>query len=320
MNKAIFLMGPTAAGKTGLAMTLVDAFARQSGVPKLEVISVDSAQVYRDMNIGTAKPSAAELRRVPHRLVDICDPRERYSAAQFRKDALDAMADITGKGNVPLLTGGTMLYFSALEFGLSAMPEADPTVRRRLEKRAEAGSWLEMHKRLKSIDPAAAARIHPNDPQRILRALEVFEITGKPISELQQRKNRSTLPFSLLKVIISPQPRERLHQRIEQRLWEMLASGLVEEVAGLKAQGLSADLPSMRAVGYRQVWDYLEGRITEAELPEKILYATRQLAKRQLTWMRKQTNAVWIDPETESAVEELSAVVGRFNRSSPTAS
>ena len=280
---AIFLMGPTASGKTTLAVELAKRFP-------LEIISVDSALVYRGMNIGTAKPDADLLERAPHRLIDIRDPAEAYSAAEFRNDALAAMADITAQGRIPLLVGGTFLYFRALEAGLSDMPSADPAVRARLEAEAEETGWEGMHARLATIDPEAAGRIHANDPQRIQRALEVYALTGRPISELHQQKQSDTLPYRVLKLGLIPADRAVLHKQIEQRFEQMLAAGLVDEVRALFFRGdLTAELPAMRAVGYRQVWAFLAGKSGYDEMVEQAIVATRQYAKRQLTWLRSES-------------------------------
>jgi len=280
---AIFLMGPTASGKTTLAFELSKHFP-------LEIISVDSALVYRGMNIGTAKPDADLLKRAPHRLIDIRDPAAAYSAAEFRDDALAAMADITAQGRIPLLVGGTFLYFRALEAGLSDMPAADPVVRARLEAEAEQLGWAGMHARLSVIDPQAAGRIHANDPQRIQRALEVYALTGRPISEFHQQEQADALPYRLLKLGLIPADRAVLHAQIEQRFKQMLAAGLVDEVRTLFSRGdLRAELPAMRAVGYRQVWAFLAGKSGYDEMVEQAIVATRQYAKRQLTWLRSET-------------------------------
>lgn len=276
-------MGPTASGKTTLAVELVKHFP-------LEIISVDSALVYRGMNIGTAKPDADLLERAPHRLIDIRDPAVAYSAAEFREDALAAMADISAQGRIPLLVGGTFLYFRALETGLSDMPAADPVVRARLEAESEEIGWEGMHARLAAIDPQAAGRIHANDPQRIQRALEVYALTGRPISEFHQQEQAATLPYRVLKLGLIPADRTVLHAQIEQRFGEMLAAGLVDEVRGLFSRGdLTAELPAMRAVGYRQVWALLAGESSYDQMVEQAIVATRQYAKRQLTWLRSET-------------------------------
>jgi tRNA dimethylallyltransferase len=250
---ALFLMGPTASGKTGVAVELVRRLP-------LEIISVDSALIYRGMDIGTAKPDAATLRAAPHRLIDICDPSETYSAAQFRRDALEHMDDIRRRGRLPLLVGGTMLYFRALEQGLSNLPPADQRVRAELEAQAADIGWPAMHARLRRVDPVAAARIHPNDPQRIQRALEVYEVGGVAMSDLYAAGREMSCSWRYLKIALVPDDRAVLHRRIEQRFRGMLENGFLDEVRRLHARGdLGADLPSMRAVGYRQAWAYLEG-------------------------------------------------------------
>lgn len=285
----VCLMGPTAAGKTGLAVAL----ARR--LP-LAVISVDSAQVYRGMDIGTAKPGADILAEVPHRLLDICDPAEAYSAARFREDALKALAEIRAAGAIPLLVGGTLLYFRALLRGLSPLPEADPELRARLE--AETARWgpAALHQRLARVDPRAAARIHPHDPQRIQRALEVFELTGQPISALQrQGPEDAAFPYHPLKLVAAPAERSDLHARIEARFDAMLAAGFEEEVRRLWARGdLTPELPALRAVGYRQMLKYVIGEYTFPTMRARAIYATRQLAKRQLTWLRGEGGCQWL--------------------------
>ena len=295
MGPAIFLMGPTASGKTALAMELVQQFP-------CDIISVDSALVYRDMNIGTAKPTAQELAVAPHRLIDICDPHESYSAARFCEDALREMQKITRQGRIPLLVGGTMLYFRALEQGLSPLPQADAAVRERLLAQAGELGWQAMHDRLAVIDPAAAARIHPNDPQRIQRALEVYEVSGKSMTELQQLHGKPILPYSIIKLVQAPWSREILRERIAQRFELMLQQGFESEVRDLvKRYALTPDLPSMRSVGYRQMLMYLQGDYSYEEMREKGITATRQLAKRQLTWLRKEQNAVWLKQDGDAA-------------------
>jgi len=295
---AIFLMGPTAAGKTDLAIKLVQELP-------CDIVSVDSALVYRGMDIGTAKPDAEELARAPHRLIDICDPIERYSAARFRHDALREMGQITAQGRIPLLVGGTMLYFRALQYGLSELPEADPGVRAELEEQAEKLGWGHLHKRLQAVDPTAAARIHPNDPQRIQRALEVHAITGRTLSELQQKDGSTDLDYQVTKLIYAPQDRSVLHQRIEQRFRRMLEQGFEAEVRGLLERwDLQPDMPSMRAVGYRQMLAYLRGEYGRDEMIEKGVIATRQLAKRQFTWLRAEQDASWLMDETGRVLDQ----------------
>jgi tRNA dimethylallyltransferase len=304
--RLIAIMGPTASGKTGLAVALRQAFP-------VEIISVDSALVYRGMDIGTAKPDADTLQQAPHRLIDICDPVESYSAARFRADALKEIEDIRADGRIPLLVGGTMLYFRALLEGLSELPSADPQVRAELEKEAAGIGWPAMHTRLAQLDPDAAARINPNDPQRIQRALEVIRISGRPISELQDRSAHAPAQFNCLKLVVCPKDRAELHRRIEVRFRSMLADGFVEEIKSLHSRSdLRAGLPSMRAVGYRQAWDWLDGRLSEQEWQDKALIATRQLAKRQLTWIRRESDAVWYDLTQEGATKQAFEAVRDF--------
>lgn len=277
----IFLMGPTASGKTELAAHLVQCLP-------LDVISVDSAMVYRGMDIGTAKPNAAELARTPHRLIDVCDPAQAYSAAAFRRDALREIADIHSTGRIPLLTGGTMLYFQALEQGLSRLPEADPEVRARLAEQGERSGWAALHARLAEHDPESARRIHPNDAQRIQRALEVFEITGKPRSAWYACDGHAALPWPVIKLAIAPADRKVLHKRIETRFHSMLEAGFLPELEKLHSRpDLDLNKPALRAVGYRQLWHYLDGDWTYDEATQRGIFATRQLAKRQLTWLRR---------------------------------
>ncbi len=282
-------MGPTASGKTDLAVDLVKRLP-------MEIISVDSALIYRDMNIGTAKPDAELLRQAPHRLIDIRDPAESYSAAEFRQDALAAMEEITRAGNIPLLVGGTMLYFRALEQGLSDLPKADPGLRARLESEMNHLGLAKLHQRLRELDPVAAERIHENDPQRTLRALEVIEITGRPLSEMQAASEGESVPYRVLKLIRAPEDRAILHQRIERRFMLMLEEGFEAEVKGLLDRGdLSPSLPSMRSVGYRQMLNYLLGNCPREEMISRAIIATRQLAKRQFTWLRADDEAHWLD-------------------------
>ncbi len=297
--QAIFLMGPTASGKTDLAIAL-----RQT-LP-VEVISVDSALIYKGMDIGTAKPSQAELALAPHCLIDILDPAESYSAMNFRADALKEMADITASGRIPLLVGGTMLYYKALIEGLSPLPSADPNIRAEIEQRAEQQGWAALHQELLKIDPVAGTRINPNDSQRINRALEVFYITGKTMTELTAEQGES-LPYDVLQFAIAPQERAVLHERIEQRFHKMIALGFEEEVKKLyERSDLHIDLPSIRCVGYRQIWEYLQGEISLDEAIFKGICATRQLAKRQITWLRSwQSELTWLDslaPEQAKAI------------------
>ncbi|CAG0965794.1 tRNA dimethylallyltransferase [Methylophilaceae bacterium] len=287
---AIFLMGPTASGKTGAAVELYQRLP-------VELISVDSALVYQDMNIGTAKPDAATLELAPHSLIDIISPMATYSAAQFRSDALALMADITARGKIPLLVGGTMLYFNALQGGLGELPQADPEVRARLDAEALAIGWPGMHAKLAVIDPETAARLKPTDAQRIQRALEVYELSGKTMTRLFAGQGEAGFPYRLLKLALTPSDRGVLHQRIASRFDQMLEAGLVNEVRGLRQKypALHPALPSMRCVGYRQAWQYLDGAFGLDELREKGIAATRQLAKRQLTWLRGMDDTVVFD-------------------------
>ena len=286
---AIFLMGPTASGKTDLAIQL-----RQQ-LP-VEVISVDSALIYRGMDIGTAKPSKAELALAPHRLIDICDPAESYSAANFRTDALREMQEISAQGKIPLLVGGTMLYYKALLEGLSPLPSADEKVRSEIEAKAELIGWAGLHQELSKIDPISAQRINPNDSQRINRALEVFYLTGKTLTELTAQKGEA-LPYDILQFAIAPEQREVLHLRIEQRFHKMIELGFQQEVEKLyRRADLNENLPSIRCVGYRQMWEYLRGDYDHDEMIFRGICATRQLAKRQITWLRGWTSPIqWLD-------------------------
>ena len=277
---AIFLMGPTASGKTQAAVKLAREFP-------VELISVDSAQIYRGMDIGTAKPDAATLACAPHHLINILDPTESYSAATFRHDALRLMQDITARGRIPLLVGGTMLYFRALHFGLSDLPQADSAVRAALNDRAAHIGWPALHAELEKIDPQAAARLKPNDSQRIQRALEIYQLTGRPMSALLGRPDSPALPYRIIPIALIPSDRSQLHDRIAARFVAMLKLGLVEELRGLQAcYALHSALPAMRCVGYRQAWQFLDGKISATDLLETGIAATRQLAKRQLTWLR----------------------------------
>ncbi|MBQ0212894.1 tRNA (adenosine(37)-N6)-dimethylallyltransferase MiaA [Proteus vulgaris] len=288
--KAIFLMGPTASGKTALAIAL-----RQK-LP-VDIISVDSALIYRGMDIGTAKPDATEQSLAPHRLIDILDPALPYSAADFRRDALSAMEEITAAGRIPLLVGGTMLYFKALLDGLSPLPSANPEIRAEIEKKATEKGWEAIHKELELVDPVAAQRIHPNDPQRLSRALEVYLISGKTMTELTKISGES-LPYDVYQFAIAPKDRNVLHQRIEARFKQMLTCGFEDEVKSLYERGdLHEDLPSVRCVGYRQMWSYLSGEIDYDEMVYRGICATRQLAKRQITWLRGWNDIHWLDSE-----------------------
>lgn len=299
-------MGPTASGKTALACALRDHFP-------LDLISVDSALVYRDMDIGTAKPDAATLARHPHALVDIRDPAQPYSAADFRDDALVAMRRISEVGRVPLLVGGTGLYFRALQRGLSNLPPADAGVRERLASEAASIGWDALHRRLAELDPQAAQRIRPADQQRLQRALEVIELTGRPLSEQQSGGSDQPFPWRVLKLALLPNDRASLHVRIAERFDTMLAGGLLDEVAALRDRGdLHPDLPAIRAVGYRQTWDYLDGRCDRAEWRDRGIFATRQLAKRQITWLRSELDARVLDPAAAGLERRASDAVQLF--------
>jgi len=287
----ICIMGPTASGKSKLALQLAQKI---NG----EIISVDSAIIYRGMNIGTAKPSKTEREKIPHYLIDIRDPKETYSAADFCHDAHATIKKILAKNKIPILVGGTMLYFKTLQFGLDEMPSADKNIREKISREAQKLGWPAMHKKLQKIDPIAAKKIHTNDSQRIQRALEVYELTGQPISALQKLDVKVSPEFNFINVAIKPKSREELHQRIAKRFKKMLAAGLIEEVQKLfDRDDLSLDLPSMRAVGYRQVWQYLADDYDYKTMIEKAIIATRQLAKRQLTWLKSWPNLHWVDQD-----------------------
>lgn len=297
---AIFLMGPTASGKSALAMELVRHLP-------CDIISVDSALVYRGMDIGTAKPTASELAQAPHRLIDILDPIESYSAADFRRDALREMAQISAAGRIPLLVGGTMLYYKALLEGLSPLPEADPQVRAEIEQEAASLGWQALHDELCRIDPVSGARIHPNDPQRLSRALEVFRVSGKSLTELTQQQGEP-LPYRTLQFVIAPSDRAWLRERIAVRFDTMLTQGFEAEVAGLLRRGdLNPSLPSIRCVGYRQMWDYLTGALSYDEMRYRGIVATCQLAKRQMTWLRGWSHPLhWLE---STASDNLAAML-----------
>lgn len=301
-------MGPTASGKTRLAIALAQALDG-------EIISVDSALVYRGMDIGTAKPSQEERAGVPHHLIDIVDPLQAYSTGCFRRDALALMADITRRGRLPILAGGTMLYFKGLERGLADLPAADPAIRAQIETAAAQRGWAALHAELAQVDPRAADRIHPNDPQRIQRALEVWHLTGISLSELCSNQVSPPLPYRLHKIVLAPSNRENLHTRIRERFMEMLDRGFVEEVLALRSRSdLHAELPALRAVGYRQVWGYLEGAYGREELVERAVIATRQFAKRQMTWLRREAAALSYASEdpglVAKALGDAKAVIG----------
>ena len=289
---AVFIMGPTATGKTDLAIALANALS-------MDIISVDSAMVYRGLDIGSAKPDAKTLAQAPHRLIDICDPAEAYSAGRFRDDALAEMQQITSAGRTPLLAGGTMLYFRTLQQGIAELPDADANIRRRLDEEARARGWDYLHQRLQQIDPVAAQRIHPNDPQRIQRALEVYEISGKTLTEFWREQAEHALAYRRVKLALIPPDRMDLRKLIAQRFDAMLAAGLVEEVEQLyRREDLTPQLPAIRAVGYRQVWAMLSGEYDFQTMREKAIIATAQLAKRQMTWLRKEPVCNIIEPKS----------------------
>lgn len=306
---AIAIMGPTASGKTAFALECALAVGG-------EIVSVDSALVYRGLDIGAAKPSAAERAQVPHHLIDVREPWQPYSAAEFAADARAAMDDIVARGRIPVLAGGTGLYFRSLLRGLSSMPPADPQIRARLAARGEAEGWAALHAELARIDPRAARRIHATDPQRIQRALEVHALTGRTISELQDTAPPGRLPFRVLKLVLAPGDRAVLHQRIARRFDAMLDAGFIAEVQALRARPelrdhpAPLDLPALRAVGYRQAWEYLEGAVDADGFRANAIAATRQLAKRQLTWLRGELDALWFDPQAQAAA--LRDMVSQF--------
>ncbi len=283
---AIFLMGPTASGKTDLAVQLAQKI-------DAEIISVDSVLVYKGLDIGTAKPTMEERQGVLHHLIDILDPAEAYSTGQFRNSALELIGDITQRGKIPILVGGTMLYFNVLINGLAELPDANPELRKKLDiELAEVGKEA-MHARLKGVDPESAIRIHPNDPQRVQRALEVYEISGKPMTQFFKEAQKNKIQFRPIKLIVSPEDRKILHAKIAKRFKLMVEKGLIDEVSALYNRGdLTVNLPSIRAVGYRQAWSYLEGEYDLDMMIEKGIIATRQLAKRQFTWLRRETDAL----------------------------
>ena len=286
---AIFLMGPTASGKTGVAVELVQRMP-------VELISVDSALVFRNMDIGTAKPDAATLARAPHHLIDIIDPTAAYSAAAFRHDALRLMADITARGKIPLLVGGTMLYFKALREGLSPLPQADAALREQLDAEIAQHGIEHLHAKLAQVDAETATRLHSTDTQRVQRAMEIFLVSGKPMSELIKHQEQDPLPYSITPIALIPSDRAVLHQRIALRFAEMMKNGLVDELRGLRDKyALHRDMTSMRCVGYRQAWEFMEGEISASEFSDKGIAATRQLAKRQLTWLRSMPDSIEID-------------------------
>jgi tRNA dimethylallyltransferase len=302
----VLIMGPTGAGKTDLAIRLAEKFP-------IEIVSVDSAMVYRGLDIGSGKPSREVLARHPHHLVDILDPSERYSAGRFVLDARAAIAEIRSRGHLPVLVGGTMLYFRALRYGLAALPGADPAIRAEIDAQAAKLGWPAMHAELAAIDARSAARIQPNDSQRIQRALEVYRITGKTLSELQAADHGpdASLAFSTFAWV--PSDRTRLYAAIETRFHEMLRAGLLDEVRSLHARAdLHADLPSIRAVGYRQLWEHLEGRTTFEEAVQKAIVATRHLARRQLIWLRGDQGITYVDPLEPTATAHIEQTIARL--------
>jgi tRNA dimethylallyltransferase len=301
-------MGPTGSGKTDLAAALV------ARLP-LEIVSVDAAMVYRGMDIGTAKPSRELLARAPHHLIDLIDPAERYSAARFLTDAKGVMTGIATRGNVPMLVGGTMLYFRAFQSGLAPLPAADAQIRQALEDRAALEGWPALHAELARLDPVAATRIRPGDRQRIQRALEVIELTGAPISAQQREDLRGAASNADLCLVLAPADRAALYERLDSRFQEMLRRGLLEEVRALRTRGdLQADLPSMRLIGYRQLWEHLEGRQSMESAAEKAVIATRQLARRQLTWLRAEPQAEWFDPLDSATPDRMAERIDRWRR------
>lgn len=300
---AIFLMGPTASGKTDLAVALCRKLP-------CEIISVDSALVYKDMDIGTAKPEPKVLAGAPHRLISFLDPAQAYCAAAFREDALREMQAITAQGRIPLLVGGTMLYFKALRDGLATLPSADPVLRQQLLADAEQQGWAHLHARLAVVDPEAARRIKASDTQRLQRALEVFLVTGRPLSQWHQEQSREVLPYRVISLALTPADRGVLHERIARRFHLMLDSGFEQEVRRLYQRGdLDLSMPSMRAVGYRQMWLWLAGELSREAMVEKAIVATRQLAKRQLTWLRRWPNINWLDSLSADSQKEAVALI-----------
>lgn len=301
IRKAVLLMGPTASGKTDLAISLCKRFP-------CDIISVDSALVYRGMDIGTAKPDAETLRRSPHQLIDIRDPEESYSAGDFVRDARAAIASSFENGRIPLLAGGTMMYFRALTKGIAELPAANADIRVQIDQEASEKGWPAMHAELEQVDPVVAARLNPNDSQRIQRALEVFRISGKPLSEWQRDADADTGDIEFVKIGLNIEPRELLHARIEQRLELMIGSGFEDEMLTLRARPqLRKDSSAMRSVGYRQFWKYLDGEYSRQEARDRALFATRQLAKRQLTWLRSENDLFSVDPLEAQAIDTISA-------------
>lgn len=300
-RKAVLLMGPTASGKTDIAVSLCERFP-------CDIISVDSALVYRGMDIGTAKPDAETLRRAPHQLIDIREPEESYSAGDFVRDARAAIDSSLRKGRIPLLAGGTMMYFRALTEGLADLPAGDERIREEIDQVAAEKGWPYLHSELEKVDPMVAARLNPNDSQRIQRALEVYRVSGKPLGELQQQAIPGSDGAEYIKVALQIEPRSLLHARIEQRLDQMIAAGFIDEMNTLRARsGLNRDCSSMRSVGYRQFWAHLDGEISLQEARDRALFATRQLAKRQLTWLRSESEVFSADPLEGGAIDTISS-------------
>lgn len=294
----VFLMGPTASGKTDLAVRLCQKLP-------FDIVSVDSAMVYRGMDIGTAKPGPELRKLAPHRLIDICDAAEVYSAGRFRDDARSAIDEITAAGRVPLLVGGTGLYFRSLEHGISELPGADPGIREKLDREAAVAGWDSLHARLRTIDPASAQRIHPNDPQRIQRALEVYEITGKSLTEVFAAGRQTGISRRLVKIIVSPEQRDEIHNRVKKRFHSMIELGFIDEVRKFyERDDLSPSLPSMRMVGYRQIWRFLDGILSFQEMQDHAIIASRQLAKRQLTWLRSEQAANRVTGEEQENLDK----------------
>ncbi len=295
---AVFIMGPTASGKTDLAIELVKHYP-------FEIISVDSALVYKDMDIGTAKPTKEELAIAPHHLIDFLDPAQSYSSAAFREDALKLMDDIHRRNKIPLLVGGTMLYHRSLLYGLSELPKSDQAIRTKLEAETKQHGNAYMHEKLSLIDAPAAKKIHPNDPQRVQRALEVYLISGKTMTQLQQESQAESLAWDTYKIVVAPESREILRQRISLRFQQMIDQGFIEEVQSLyQRDDLDLSLASMRAVGYRQVWEYLQGKMNKEQMIERGITITRQFAKRQMTWLRREDDALWLATEADDIFEQ----------------
>ncbi|MGB1270731.1 MAG: tRNA (adenosine(37)-N6)-dimethylallyltransferase MiaA [Endozoicomonas sp.] len=303
LSPALFLMGPTASGKTNLAVSLCESMP-------FEIISVDSALIYKGMDIGTAKPDAGLLARAPHHLIDILDPSKAYSVAEFRADAITLMADITSRGRVPLLVGGTMMYFKVLRDGIAKLPPADLVVRQELLEKAEQNGWDDMHRWLADVDPEAALRIRANDTQRLQRALEVYVLTGAPLSRWHREQQRDSLPWQVISLAVAPEQRSVLHERIALRFRQMLDNGFIQEVEQMFSRGdLEVSMPSVRSVGYRQVWAYLSGELSYDEMVEKGIIATRQLAKRQLTWLRSWSDVHWLDTLSNNLLGDALKVI-----------